>query len=147
MDENLSLAASEVELAEQAWHAALLLRSHGLARAAVGQSYYAAFHAVNALLVAHGLRPSTHDGSQTLFGLHFAKPGAVDPQLGKAFAQLYAQRLIADYKGVIELSSQDADDAVESARALLRATLGHLRPRIAGAPAVAARVDALLGSL
>lgn len=147
MDESLSLAATEIELADQAWRAALLLRDHGLARSSVAQSYYAAFHAVNALLVAHGLRPTTHDVSQTLFGLHFVKSGAVDPRLGKTFAQLYSQRLIADYKGVVELSPQDAAEAIESARALLRAALHRLRPRVAPAPAIAARVEALLNAL
>ncbi len=147
MDENLSLATTEVELAEQAWRAALLLRDEGLARPAVTQSYYAALHAVNALLVAHGLRPTTHDGSQTLFALHFVKPGAVQAALGKRFAQLYSQRLIADYKGLIEVARADADEAVEAARSLLRATLERLRSHGTAAPALAARLDQLLRTL
>jgi uncharacterized protein len=37
----------------------------------VSRSYYAAFHAAQALLLSEGLSAETHRGVVTLFGLHF----------------------------------------------------------------------------
>jgi|GEM_PF-383560 len=146
MDENLSLAAAELDLAAQALRAAHLLEGNRFARAAVAQAYFAALHGINALLAAHGMRPSSHDGAQTLFGLHFVKPGAVDAEHGRRFARLYAQRLIADYKGVVELDDDDAARALADVRALLAAVGTQLRPLAAGS-ALQPQVDALLGLL
>ena len=35
--------------------------------------FYAAYYAVSALLIAHGHRVKSHEGTVTQFGLHFAK--------------------------------------------------------------------------
>lgn len=147
MDENLSLAAAELELAAQALRAAQLLERNQLARAAVAQSYYAALHGINALLVAHGLRPSSHDGAQTLFGLHFVKPGAADAEHGRRFARLYAQRLIADYKGVVEVGRDDAAQSSADARELLDMVVAQLRRLAPSGSALQSQLDALLGLL
>lgn len=147
MDENLSLAAAELELAAQALRAAQLLERNQLPRAAVAQSYYAALHGINALLVAHGLRPSSHEGAQTLFGLHFVKPGAVDAEHGRRFARLYAQRLIADYKGVVELGGHDAAQSLADARPLLEVVAAQLRSVALPGSALQRQLDALLGLL
>jgi uncharacterized protein (UPF0332 family) len=147
MDENLNLAAAELELAAQALRAAHLLERNQLARAAVAQAYYAALHGINALLAAHGMRPSSHDGAQTLFGLHFVKPGAVDAEHGRRFARLYAQRLIADYKGVVELGGHDAAQSLADVRPLLEAVAAQLRPLAPPGSALQRQLDALLGLL
>ena len=45
--------------------------------------YYAAFHAAQAMLLTEGLTADTHQGIVSLFGLHFAKTGKVNPRLGR----------------------------------------------------------------
>lgn len=147
MDESLSLAAAELDLAAQALRAAHLLERNRLERAAVAQSYYAALHGINALLAAHGMRPSSHDGAQTMFGLHFVKPGAVDAEHGRRFARLYAQRLIADYKGVVELGADDAARSLAEVRSLLEAVGAQLRPLAPPGSELQRRLDLLLGLL
>lgn len=144
MDENLSLASAELELAALALRAAQLLERNQLARAAVAQAYYAALHGINALLAAHGMRPSSHDGAQTLFGLHFVKSGAVDAEHGRRFARLYAQRLVADYKGVVELGGHEAAQSLADVRPLLEVVAAQLRPLVPPGSPLQRQLDALL---
>ena len=61
--------------------------------------YYAAFHAAQALLLTEGLTADTHQGVVSLFGLHFAKTGKVNPRLGRYLNLNPAVRLDKPGKG------------------------------------------------
>lgn len=127
MDERLTLAASELQLAAENLSAALLVAENGLFRNAVADLYYAAFHTVVALLVFHGIETSSHDGIQTMFGLHFIKPGIVDRNAGKYLGALYHARLTADYKGYLDLDRSDYEEAAGQARLILTTVAAYLR--------------------
>jgi len=81
--------------------------------------YYAAFHAAQAMLATEGLTANTHQGIVSLFGLHFAKTGKVNPRLGRYLNNLKDDRESGDYDLYSGLDKSDAENAVREAREFL----------------------------
>lgn len=107
-EENRRLnAQAEIEASAEAMSAAEALTAAGLLRSAVSRLYYAMFHLVRALVMSHGFDPRTHEGVETLFGLHFVRTRTVDVRFGKVFAHLQRFRQQADYGPLLALSSED----------------------------------------
>jgi uncharacterized protein (UPF0332 family) len=129
VDEKLTLAQSELRLAAENLAAAPLLARAGFFRVGISNLYYAAHHAVSALLAAHGLEAGSHEGVQTQFGLHFVKPGALDARAGKYLGNLLHARLTADYKGYIDLDSDDYAQAAAQAKLIIASVTEYLGPR------------------
>lgn len=129
MEEKLTLAQTELRLAEENLAAAQLVAQAALYRSAISNLYYAAHHTVSALLAAHGLEAATHEGVQSQFGLHFVKPGAIAAQAGKALGNLLHARLTADYKGYIDLDRDDYAQAAAQAKLVVDAVVQYLGPR------------------
>ncbi|MDX1631044.1 MAG: HEPN domain-containing protein [Thermoanaerobaculia bacterium] len=110
------LAASEEEIA-----AAERLLESDLARVALTRVYFALFHAVRALLYAHGHEPRSHAGARTLFGRHFVKEGAFTPADGRLLTRLQRQREKADYASESEdVTVENVERELEPARALIQ---------------------------
>ena len=145
MDEKLKLAETELQLTAENLAAATLVAQHGLYRNAVTDLYYAAYHAVVALLAAHGIETSSHDGVQTMFGLHFVRAGVVDKNAGRLLGNLYHARLTADYKGYVDLDRGDYDEAAQQAGTVVRAVAQYLRQHFPQLDL--ARLESLLAKL
>jgi uncharacterized protein (UPF0332 family) len=94
---------------------------------AVSRAYYAAFHAVRALLVTVGQNPTTHHGALTLFNLLFIKTGKFDRELGRFFTNLKDDREAADYELFANVDQGLAETAIMEAERLLSAVTAHLR--------------------
>jgi uncharacterized protein (UPF0332 family) len=88
---------------------------------AISRAYYAAFHAAQALLVTVGLSPRSHDGTLSLFGLHFVKSGRLDPSHARALRQIKEDRENGDYAEVAFFEPEEARQRVEAARLLVDA--------------------------
>ena len=56
----------KLQKAAQSLKEARLLMQNDMHDTAVSRLYYAAFYAVNALLIAYGFNPKTHSGSKTI---------------------------------------------------------------------------------
>jgi uncharacterized protein (UPF0332 family) len=69
----------------------------GLLHDAESRLHHAACHAAVALLLTEGIEPRSHSGGAQLLGLHFVKPGRLDPHDARVFARLQKYRLEADY--------------------------------------------------
>lgn len=126
MEEQLKLAEAELQLASENLAAARLLAANRLYRNAIGNSYYAAYHSAVAVLAAHGIAASTHDGVQTMFSLHFVKAGAVAEEAGKLLGNLYHARLTADYKGLIDLTAADYTESAKQSAAVVATVIAYL---------------------
>ena len=94
---------------------------------AVSRAYYAAFHAVRALLVTAGQNPTTHHGAVTLFNLLFVKTGKFDRELGRFFTNLKDDRETADYELFANVDRALAETAVMEASRLLAEATAYLR--------------------
>jgi len=86
--------------------AAKILADNGYWNSAVNRLYYAAFYAVNALLVKNELFPGSHSGMRTKFSLHFIKTGKLDVRYGKLLSELYDWRQKGDYDNIFDYNEE-----------------------------------------
>lgn len=94
----------------------------------VSRCYYSAFHAAQAMLLTEGLTADTHQGIVSLFGLHFARTGRVNPRLGRYLNNLKDDRESGDYDVFSGLDRADAEHAVNEAREFLAEAERYLQP-------------------
>jgi uncharacterized protein (UPF0332 family) len=100
-------ARAEIEASDEALSAAESLLGDGLLRSAVSRLYYGMFHLVRALVVSRGFDPRSHEGVETLFGLHLVRTGVVDVRYSKLLAHLQKFREQADYGPVLALAGEE----------------------------------------
>jgi len=81
--------------------------------------YYAAYNAVEAVLIAYGYVARSHDGVIHMFGQHFVKTGLVDVADGKLYHRLFTMRLTGDYDDTYGLTSEDVLPLIEPASELI----------------------------
>ena len=93
--------------------------------------FYAAYYAVSALLIAHGHRVKSHEGTVTQFGLHFAKEGIVPLEMGRLYSRLYEVRLTGDYKDNYDLTEEDVMPLVEPTERLIALVSGLAKAKLA----------------
>lgn len=72
--------------------------------------YYACFHAIHALFAQDSFYPKSHEGMNTLFGLHYIKTNLFDTKYGAFVTRLEDLRKKADYNVVFEVSKTDLED-------------------------------------
>ena len=120
IEEHLARSAQELE-------AARLLQDVFPAQS-VTHSYYAAFFAAEAALLALGETRSKHSGVLSAFGRLLMKTGEVDATLGSHLRDLFELRLGATYGGR-SVDAQTAGSATGDARAFVDAVEAWLRRR------------------
>ncbi len=94
---------------------------------AVSRAYYAAFHAVRALLVSAGQKPTTHHGAVTLFNLLFVRTGKIARELGRHFGSLKDDRESVDYELFTDADADMANTAITEAERLLVEATAYLK--------------------
>jgi len=120
-------AVQEMAIAQEELRAADQLIAAKLARIALTRVYFAAFHAIRALLYAEDLMPRTHEGVQHLFNLHFVKTGRFEPAASRLIARLQKYREEADYAEAFVVDEAGAKEELASARELV-SKIGTLLP-------------------
>lgn len=88
---------------------------------AVSRAYYAAFYAASALLLNNGRETKKHSGVIALIHQHFVKTQKLPVEQGKHLNWLFELRGIGDYGGVIHLSFEEAQRAIEVATSFVDA--------------------------
>ena len=102
--------AGELERSDQSLKSARLLVDAGLLLDAESRLYYAAFHAVVALLMTQDLQARSHAGVAQMLGMHFVKTGRLHSDDGRLFARLQKFRLEADYSIAFVLTKEALED-------------------------------------
>lgn len=74
----------------------------------INRLYYAAFYAINALLLHHGQKPTTHAGIKLNFSQNFIKTNKIPKTYGKIFSQLSSWRQKGDYGDLIQFTKENA---------------------------------------
>lgn len=64
---------------------------------AINRLYYSAYYAVNAILLKYDFKPTTHNGTKSVFSEHFIKNGIIPKEFGKLYSQLFTWRQKGDY--------------------------------------------------
>lgn len=92
-------------------------------RSIVNRAYYAMFYAVLALFIRFETvhKTSKHSGIIGIFNKEFIHTGKIDIRFAKMLNSIFESRLEGDYKGLVELTLEDAEDAVEKARVFVAA--------------------------
>ena len=74
---------------------------------AANRYYYACYHMLQGLFIAHGLSAKSHDGSLTHLGQDFILSGLIDKKFGRFFARMVQLRHKADYNCIAEVSEAE----------------------------------------
>ena len=93
----------------------------------VSRSYYAVYHAAQALLLTEGERAETHKGVVTLFGLFFVKTGKFGKNIGRYLANLKDDRENSDYEIFSYIDKETASTALKEAREFLKEARAYLQ--------------------
>lgn len=119
-------AVKLLEKAERALRAAeILLRSHD-AESAMGRTYYAMFHATQALLRTRNLRYRKHAGVPSAFGEQFVKTGTFDARFHRWLLAAFNERLQTEYGLDSRIDEQAVTTWLERAHEFLVETRRHL---------------------
>ena len=92
-----------------------MLYENNLYEDAVSRAYYSMFHAAKAVLLSKGIKPKTHKGLITKFGLEFVSQGYIDNMLGRAFSTAREDREYADYDVHVKMSKEEAKITIDDA--------------------------------
>lgn len=91
------LAEAEIEIAKEKLEAFIDDRRARRWGNATINLYFALEHVIKALLAGAGIEAKSHEGLKILFSMHFIKPGAIHPKIGRYLGNLYDRRVTAEY--------------------------------------------------
>ncbi|MBF0293006.1 MAG: HEPN domain-containing protein [Nitrospinae bacterium] len=86
---------------------------------AASRAYYSAFYAASALLVLHGKTFKKHSAVESAVHAQLVKTGLWPKERGEDYSLLMELRGTSDYGGVINVSNEEAVEAIEAARRIL----------------------------
>lgn len=118
-NERLEYAILRIDSAYKTIEAAKLLADNGHWNSAVNRLYYAAFYAVNALLVINNIQTKSHSGAKTIFSQHFIKTGKFDKKYGKLLSELYDSRQKGDYENIVDFENNYVEPLFEPVQEMI----------------------------
>ena len=98
----------------------------GLYSDAVSRAYYAAYHALRALLRSRGVEPKTYAGAIHLFNTEFIREGKTPTSHNRLLGSLQRARELADYDAAVRFEAEDAEAEIASARTFVDAAAALL---------------------
>ena len=121
-DNRRQLVQRYLASAEERLRAAEVLLTSAQWADTISRAYYAMLDAASACLVQKDVVPKSHEGTLTLFGLHFVKTGLVDARFSEWLRKVRKARLEADYRHVHVFTEAEAREACDAARQLVSET-------------------------
>lgn len=109
----------ELEKAQKTFDAMELCVREKAFESAANRIYYAAFHAISALLIDAGFVVKSHRGVMALFGEHFVRTGVFTKADGTLFSDLVIMRDNADYNCFYEATEEKLTPYIEPTRQLI----------------------------
>lgn len=95
--------------------ARLMFAKNGSPAGVVNRAYYAMFYAVLALLMTVDKGSSKHQGVIALFDQNFIKPNILPRELGKMLHRVFELRQVGDYRDLLVISTEQAEDVLNTA--------------------------------
>ena len=114
-------AEAEMKRARESLRAAEVLLREALYADAVSDAYYAAFHAVRALLFSVGEEPRSHRGALHLFNIRFVQTSKLDARHLSTLARAQYDRVSADYGSGRVFTRDEAVSEIAGAKELVEA--------------------------
>ena len=111
----------EIKKAKIALNEAKILFNAEQYDGAASRSYYAAFHAMNALLVNDGYRMKKHSGVISKFRELYIKTGIFDVDMSNQISDLFELRTRCDYGNAYAAAKADVEEQIDNAEAIIAA--------------------------
>jgi uncharacterized protein (UPF0332 family) len=88
--------------------------------------YYAMFFMAQAALRTKNLSSSSHKGTISLFGEHFAKTGILESHMGRMLNSAYDRRIVGDYGVGVSIAQDEAEHLLDTAQDFVGKVKGYL---------------------
>lgn len=111
----------EIKKAKSALNEARILFEAEQYDGAANRSYYAAFHAMSALLSYDGYRMKKHSGVISKFRELYIKTGIFDKSMSEKIFKLFKLRTDCDYDCVYTAEKADVEEQVDNAETIIAA--------------------------
>jgi len=97
---------------------------------ASSRAYYAAFHAVSAVLAHHGLAFSSHAQTLAAFNRQFVKTAVFPTDTFRKLQRLFEDRQVADYDWTRDVDKQTAQKDLDDAQWLVDTSVAYLEKTV-----------------
>ncbi len=118
--EEQKLAEYRMKGAEEALRSGQTLLKVDDYRGAINRFYYAAFYAVQGLLILKGKSARTHSGCLYLFQEEFIRNGPLSKETNRILASLFEERMESDYTDLSEPSQEEGNQAEHNCKKFLK---------------------------
>ena len=118
MTDRETLFRYRIKQAEETLADAEAMTKGGLStRSIVNRAYYAMFYALLGLFLKTNVivKTSKHSGIISMFDQAFILSRKMDRDFSRSLHKMFNLRQVADYKELVEVSSEDAEDALKQA--------------------------------
>ncbi len=120
------LSAARIHRAGDCLREAKLLLDNGEYRGAANRAYYAAFHALRAVLALDGFDSKKHSGVIAKFRELYVKTGRFTPEMSDAIGSLFRIRSASDYDDFYIASKADVEAQYHLAEKLVAEIAAYL---------------------
>ncbi|MBD3307365.1 HEPN domain-containing protein [candidate division KSB3 bacterium] len=93
---------------------------------ASSRAYYAAFYAMEAILLTQERSFSSHAAVISAFNQYWVKTGIFPENFGKLISRLFRERQIGDYDYELSITQDDAQQDIEAAQTIINAIKSYL---------------------
>ena len=104
-----------------------ILRKAGLWNNIANRLYYAAFHAVSALLISDCHHFGTHQGAVIMLHQHYVATGILSKTDGAFYSQLQTMREKSDYNCTYNATEEDTAPRIEQTRQFIDKVLNLIK--------------------
>ena len=126
-EERSNIIQVRLEDARNVFADAQLLLEHGSLRSAANRVYYAMFYAISALTIFKGRTFSKHTGVISYFQKEFVKTKIFSRDHGRAIQKAFEDRSEADYRDYLKITSEDIQQRIKEADALINAISDYVK--------------------
>ena len=123
-EERAIVVGLELEKADKFLAQANAVAALGIWDVVANRIFYAAFHAVSALLIHDHIEVRSHKGAGLMFGQKYVIPGIFSAEDGRLYAKLQDLREKSDYNLVYQSDEEEMAPLIEKTRDLIERVKG-----------------------
>jgi uncharacterized protein (UPF0332 family) len=123
-EERTIVVGLELEKADKFLAQANAVAALGIWDVVANRIFYAAFHAVSALLIHDHIEVRSHKGAGLMFGQKYVIPGIFSAEDGRLYAKLQDLREKSDYNLVYQSNEEEMAPLIEKTRDLIERVKG-----------------------
>ena len=126
-EERTIVVGLELEKADKFLAQAEAVAALGIWDVVANRIFYAAFHAVSALLIHDHIEVRSHKGAGLMFGQKYVIPGIFSAEDGRLYAKLQDLREKNDYNLVYQSNEEEMAPLIEKTRDLIERVKGKVK--------------------